>query len=137
MQQHSLYAKSQVINFETFIIFLICFLFIKMVFKDSKNFFWYFLNNLFPDLKVDQSDNGICTDITASRGVIQSPNYPRSSGFRRLIIYSIEGPTNGRIQLTFSTIVLFSNRDFIYVGCNKYFFPFFSLLNYFYLILYR
>lgn len=65
-----------------------------------------------------QLNNNICTEISPSGGVIQSPNYPSDYGSNREIVYTIEVPSNERISLTFMTFVLEENLDFISVCLN-------------------
>lgn len=68
------------------------------------------------DYNTIQPENGMCTYVTLSGGVIESPNYPNDYGNNRNILYIIQAPPNKRITLSFSVLVTEANLDYVYVS---------------------
>lgn len=74
----------------------------------------------FADLVPNQLGNGICTSITATGGIIQSPNFPSNFGADRSLSYTIQAPPNKRISIIFDIIVMEFFNDIISVSLKRY-----------------
>lgn len=66
-----------------------------------------------------QLDNGQCTNVTSSGGVVLSPNFPYDYGNNRNIVYTITVPPKSNVLLVFKTFVVEDKYDYIYVGLNN------------------
>ncbi|KAK4005992.1 hypothetical protein OUZ56_011123 [Daphnia magna] len=58
---------------------------------------------------------GVCKDMTTEGGTIESPNFPNDYGSDLKCLYTIESPTDTKIELTFTQFIVENCCDFITV----------------------